>query len=142
VFITGESSGIGLALAHQAASNGVRVSILAQSISKLEEAKQAIRLSIGIDVAVFAADMKDYDAVLKAINEAEPIDVLIMNQGVFIPQELEKQGLDEIRFMMDVQRIWVSVFFFFFFFYQICGLGLIFANFGLLVMGVGVPVGC
>ncbi|GMY27450.1 3-dehydrosphinganine reductase TSC10A-like isoform X2 [Fagus crenata] len=102
VFITGGSSGIGLALAHQAASDGARVSILARSISKLEEAKQAIRLSTGIDVAVFAADVRDYDAVSKAINEAEPIDVLIVNQGVFVPQELEKQGLDEIRFMMDV----------------------------------------
>ena len=87
VFITGGSSGIGLALAHQAASDGARVSILARTISKLEEAKQAIRLSTGIDVAVFAADVRDYDAVSKAINEAEPIDVLIVNQGVFVPQE-------------------------------------------------------
>uniref|UniRef100_A0A2N9FVU1 25S rRNA (uridine-N(3))-methyltransferase BMT5-like domain-containing protein n=1 Tax=Fagus sylvatica TaxID=28930 RepID=A0A2N9FVU1_FAGSY len=76
--------------------------ILAWSISKLEEAKQAIRLFTGIDVAVFTADVRDYDVVSKAINEAEPIDVLIVNQGVFVPQELEKQGLDEIRFMMDV----------------------------------------
>uniref|UniRef100_A0A2N9IX28 Protein kinase domain-containing protein n=1 Tax=Fagus sylvatica TaxID=28930 RepID=A0A2N9IX28_FAGSY len=44
---------------------------------RLEEAKQAIRLSTGIDVAVFVADVRDYDAVSKAINETEPIDVLI-----------------------------------------------------------------
>uniref|UniRef100_A0A2N9E159 Uncharacterized protein n=1 Tax=Fagus sylvatica TaxID=28930 RepID=A0A2N9E159_FAGSY len=62
---------------NEAASDGARVSILARSISKLEEAKQAIRLSTGIDVAVFVADVRDYDAVSKAINETEPIDVLI-----------------------------------------------------------------
>ena len=43
-------------------------------------------------MAVFTADVRDYDVVSKAINETEPIDVLIVNQGVFIPQELEKQG--------------------------------------------------
>lgn len=102
VFITGGSSGIGLALAHQAASEGARVSILARSPDKLEQAKQAIQLSTGIDVAVFAADVRDYDAVSKAISEADPIDVLIVNQGVFVPQELEKQELDEVKFMIDV----------------------------------------
>ncbi|KAG2721707.1 hypothetical protein I3760_02G094300 [Carya illinoinensis] len=105
VFITGGSSGIGLALAHQAASEGARVSILARSLDKLEDAKQAIRLSTGIDVAVFAADVRDYDAVTKAVEEAGPIDVLIVNQGVFVPQELERQGLDEVKFMVDVNLI-------------------------------------
>ncbi|XP_021299029.1 3-dehydrosphinganine reductase TSC10A-like isoform X2 [Herrania umbratica] len=102
VFITGGSSGIGLALAHQAASQGARVSLLARSLSKLEEAKQSIRLSSGVDVSIFAADVRDHDAVQKAINDAGPIDVLVVNQGVFVPQELEKQGLDEVKFMIDV----------------------------------------
>ncbi|VVA21020.1 PREDICTED: 3-ketodihydrosphingosine [Prunus dulcis] len=97
VFITGGSSGIGLALAHQAASEGARVSILARSIDKLEEAKKYIQLSTGIDVSIFSADVRDYDA--------DPIDVLIVNQGVFVPEELEKQGLDEVKFMVDVNLI-------------------------------------
>ncbi|XP_041001028.1 3-dehydrosphinganine reductase TSC10A-like isoform X2 [Juglans microcarpa x Juglans regia] len=105
VFITGGSSGIGLALAHQAASEGARVSILARSLDKLEDAKQAIRLATGVDVAVFAADVRDYDAVTKGVEEAGPIDVLIVNQGVFVPQELERQGLDEVKFMVDVNLI-------------------------------------
>ncbi|KAF5452471.1 hypothetical protein F2P56_027466, partial [Juglans regia] len=105
VFITGGSSGIGLALAQQAASEGARVSILARSLDKLEDAKQAIRLATGVDVAVFAADVRDYDAVTKAVEEAGPIDVLIVNQGVFVPQELERQGLDEVKFMVDVNLI-------------------------------------
>ncbi|XP_059449229.1 3-dehydrosphinganine reductase TSC10A-like [Corylus avellana] len=102
VFITGGSSGIGLALAHRAASEGARVSILARSIDKLEAAKQEILLSTGIDVAVFAADVRDYDALSRAVEEAGPIDVLVVNQGVFVPQELERQGLDEVKFMLDV----------------------------------------
>ncbi|KAB2084803.1 hypothetical protein ES319_A05G358300v1 [Gossypium barbadense] len=102
VFITGGSSGIGLALAQQAASQGARVSLLARSLNKLQEAKESIRRSSGLDVAIFSADVRDHDAVQKAVNDAGPIDVLVVNQGVFVPQELEKQGLDEIKFMIDV----------------------------------------
>lgn len=102
VFITGGSSGIGLALAHQAASEGARVSILARNQDKLEEAQHSIRLSTGLGVAIFSADVQDFIAVQKAVKEAGPIDVLICNQGVFVPQELETQELEEIRFMIDV----------------------------------------
>ncbi|KAF5738617.1 3-ketodihydrosphingosine reductase-like isoform X1 [Tripterygium wilfordii] len=102
VFITGGSSGIGLSLAHQAASEGASVSILARSRNKLEEAREAVRLATGKEVEIFAADVRDYEAVKKAVEEAGPIDVLIVNQGVFVPQELEKQDVDEVRFMLDV----------------------------------------
>ncbi|KAL5782541.1 hypothetical protein ACOSP7_007570 [Xanthoceras sorbifolium] len=102
VFITGGSSGIGLALAHRAAQEGARVSILARSLEKLEEAKRSIHLATGIEVATFAADVRDFEAVKKAVDEAGPVDVLVVNQGVFVPQELESQELDEIRFMIDV----------------------------------------
>ncbi|KAK4743196.1 hypothetical protein SAY87_001197 [Trapa incisa] len=105
VFITGGSSGIGLALAHQAASAGARVSILARSQAKLEEAKRAVQLATGIDVATFAADVRDFDAVKRAVEAAGPIDVLVVNQGVFVPGELERLRLDEFRFMIDVNLI-------------------------------------
>ncbi|XP_056175287.1 3-dehydrosphinganine reductase TSC10A-like isoform X2 [Syzygium oleosum] len=105
VFITGGSSGIGLAIAHHAAAEGARVSILARSQSKLEEAKQAIQLATGIDVATFSADVRDFDAVRRAAKEAGPVDVLVVNQGVFLPEELAKQELDEVRLMIDVNLI-------------------------------------
>ncbi|KAA8527563.1 hypothetical protein F0562_034722 [Nyssa sinensis] len=97
VFITGGSSGIGLALAHQAALEGARVSILARNRDKLEEAKHSIQLSTGIDVAVYSADVREFDAVKRAVEEAGPIDVLVCNQGVFVPQELESQELEEVK---------------------------------------------
>ncbi|KAK4425711.1 3-dehydrosphinganine reductase TSC10B [Sesamum alatum] len=102
VFITGGSSGIGLALAHLCAREGANVTLLARNVSKLEEAKQSIKLATGRDVNVFSADVRDYDAVKRAIEEAGPIDVLVCNQGVFVPQELEHQELEEIKFMIDV----------------------------------------
>ncbi|PSS33875.1 3-dehydrosphinganine reductase, partial [Actinidia chinensis var. chinensis] len=102
VLITGGSSGIGLALAQLAASEGARVSILARNHDKLEDAKQAILLATGIEVAVISADVRDFAAVKSALEEAGPIDVLVCNQGVFVPQELESQEMEEVKFMMDV----------------------------------------
>ncbi|XVE99142.1 hypothetical protein REPUB_Repub03eG0171700 [Reevesia pubescens] len=102
VFITGGSTGIGLALAQKAVLEGARVSLLARSLNKLQEAQKSIHQDYGVDVSIFAADVRDYDAVKRAVEDAGPIDVLVVNQGVFVPQELEKQGLDEIKFMIDV----------------------------------------
>ncbi|XP_058077733.1 3-dehydrosphinganine reductase TSC10A isoform X2 [Magnolia sinica] len=102
VFITGGSSGIGLALAHRAAAEGARVSILARSPGKLEEARDSIRLATGVDVATFSADVRDFDAVRQAVDAAGPIDVLVCNHGVFVAQELEKQDVDGVKFMIDV----------------------------------------
>ncbi|XP_051127664.1 3-dehydrosphinganine reductase TSC10A-like [Andrographis paniculata] len=102
VFITGGSSGIGLALAHLCAQHGADVSLLARSAAKLEEAKQSIKLATGRDVRIFSADVRDYDAVRTAVEDAGPIDVLVCNQGVFVPQELADQDLEEIKFMIDV----------------------------------------
>ncbi|XP_039142379.1 3-dehydrosphinganine reductase TSC10A [Dioscorea cayenensis subsp. rotundata] len=102
VFITGGSSGIGLAMALQAASEGARVSILARNQAKLEEARDTIRLATGKEVTILSADVRDAESVARAIEEAGPIDILIANQGVFIPQELELQDMKEIRFQVEV----------------------------------------
>ncbi|KAL9226841.1 hypothetical protein vseg_002608 [Gypsophila vaccaria] len=104
--ITGGSSGIGLALAHQLAAEGARVTILARDARKLDDAKQAIKLACGVDVSAVSADVRDFDAVRSALaSVAAPIDVLVCNQGVFVPNEIESQPLDEIRFMIDVNLI-------------------------------------
>ncbi|KAH9327919.1 hypothetical protein KI387_000027, partial [Taxus chinensis] len=102
VFISGGSSGIGLALAHAAAKEGAKVSILARDPDKLEKARQSIMDSTGQHIRVFKADVRNFDEVKEAMAEAGPVDVLIANQGVFIPQELEIQPLDTVRSMMDI----------------------------------------
>ncbi|KAK8642813.1 hypothetical protein V6N13_012145 [Hibiscus sabdariffa] len=102
VFITGGSMGIGLAIAEQAASEGARISLLARSLDQLEKAKQSIHQAYGVEVSIFSADVCDYDAVECAINKAGPIDVLVVNHGVYYVEELEKQGLDAVKLMIDV----------------------------------------
>jgi 3-dehydrosphinganine reductase len=104
VFITGGSSGIGLAMATAAAREGARVSILARNLARLEEARAAIHRDSGRNdvVGVHAADVRDAGAVARALEEAGPVDVLVCNHGVFASRELERQGMDEIRWMVDV----------------------------------------
>ncbi|KAI3743519.1 hypothetical protein L1987_61229 [Smallanthus sonchifolius] len=102
VFITGGSSGIGLALARQVAAEGARVTILARDRNKLEQAKNSIRLSTGIDVNILSVDVCDFQAVKEAVESAGPIDVLVCNQGVFVAQEIVNQDMKEIQGMIDV----------------------------------------
>ncbi|GAB2215620.1 hypothetical protein Droror1_Dr00020009, partial [Drosera rotundifolia] len=102
VLITGGSSGIGLALARQFASEGARVSILARDRRKLEEAAEDIRRTTGVDVTVFSADVRDFDAVKRVVEEAGALDFLVCNQGMFFAKEYDRQDIEEIKLMVDV----------------------------------------
>ncbi|KAB2030588.1 hypothetical protein ES319_D05G242800v1 [Gossypium barbadense] len=102
VFITGGSMGIGLAIAKQAASEGARISLLARSVDRLQKAKESICQAYEVEVSIFSADVRDYDAVERAIKEAGPIDVLVVNHGVYYMEEFETQGLDVMKTMVDV----------------------------------------
>ncbi|CAJ1957069.1 unnamed protein product [Sphenostylis stenocarpa] len=53
-------------------------------------------------VAVFSTDVRDFEAVKRAVDEAGPIDVLLLNHGVFVGLELEKMELSEVKFTLDV----------------------------------------
>ncbi|MFS7990370.1 putative 3-dehydrosphinganine reductase [Helianthus anomalus] len=105
VLITGGSSGIGLALARQAAAEGARVTILARDLNKLEEAKNSIQLSTGVEVDIVSADVCDFEAVKEAVKSVGPIDVLVCNQGVFVAQEIVNQEMKDIRSMINVNFI-------------------------------------
>ncbi|KAK8623871.1 hypothetical protein V6N13_065233 [Hibiscus sabdariffa] len=102
VFISGGSSGIGLALAQKAVSEGARVSLLARSLHKLKEAQKSIREVYGVDVAIFSADVRDHSAVERAVAESGPIDVLVVNQGIFVPGALENQASEVIKSVINV----------------------------------------
>lgn len=102
VFISGGSSGIGLALAHHAVAQGAKVSILARNITNLEKAQEEIQLATGISVNICCADVRDAAALTKIIENAAPIDVLICNHGIFIPKELEVQEIEDVKATLDI----------------------------------------
>nr|XP_043609178.1 3-dehydrosphinganine reductase TSC10A-like [Erigeron canadensis] len=105
VLIIGGSSGIGLALAHQSVLEGARVTILARNLSKLEEAKDSIRLSTGIDVGIVSADVCDFESVKKVFENVGEIDVLVCNEGVFVAQEFVEQEISEVKQMIDINLV-------------------------------------
>ncbi|KAI3677208.1 hypothetical protein L1987_86831 [Smallanthus sonchifolius] len=77
----------------------------ARDRNKLEQAKNSIRLSTGIDVNILSVDVCDFQVVKEAVESAGPIDVLVCNQGVFVAQEIVKQDMKEIKGMIDVNLI-------------------------------------
>jgi NAD(P)-dependent dehydrogenase (short-subunit alcohol dehydrogenase family) len=66
-FITGGGSGIGAGIAKMLSRQGARVALLGRTQSKLDDVASAIR-DAGGDARAFAADVRDYAAVERAVN--------------------------------------------------------------------------
>ncbi len=88
VLITGGSSGIGLAIAQQAAAQGSRISLIARDRVKLEQARDAIVkfAPACLEIVIATADVSkdaEVQAALKTIEPIHgPIDVLITSAGI------------------------------------------------------------
>ncbi|KAI3446597.1 hypothetical protein Pfo_003262 [Paulownia fortunei] len=86
VFISGGSSSIDLT------RHGADVTLLARDATQ-----HSIKLATGQDVSIFRDDVREYGAVERVMEEGGPIEVLLCNHGVYVPQELE-----EVTFIIDV----------------------------------------
>jgi 2-hydroxycyclohexanecarboxyl-CoA dehydrogenase len=82
--VTGGGSGIGEAICHRLADEGVRISILDKNLESATKVAQAIR-ERGTDAHIEQLDISDYKAVLRAVAGAEaklgPTEILINCAG-------------------------------------------------------------
>lgn len=98
--ITGASSGIGAALAHELGRRGLRLVLCARRIDKLESLATELRAA-GTQVLVEKADVTrdgDLEAVVDAaVRTFGGLDVVVANAGFGVAGKLAKLGIDDIR---------------------------------------------
>lgn len=86
VFITGASSGIGAACAFAFAAEGADLILCARRKDKLNKIKDAIISEYGVKVFAFILDVRNNEAVQKAVSglpeEWKKIDILVNNAGL------------------------------------------------------------
>ena len=108
VFITGGSSGIGLATAEALLRRGASVAICARGEARLERALHKLRTVArsAARVHAFALDITDPQAVTdtraRVISALGGLDVLINNAGAVLPAEAEHASLADYRALMEV----------------------------------------
>jgi short-subunit dehydrogenase len=103
VFITGASSGIGLALAAEYARRGAILGLVARRGEKLAEFAQRFPQ---LSISIFAADVRDADALANAaaqfIAKHGLPDIVIANAGISKGVITGQGDLDTFREVMDV----------------------------------------
>ncbi|MDO1528686.1 oxidoreductase [Fulvimonas sp. R45] len=101
-FITGASSGFGLALAREALSAGHRVI----GTVRTDEARRAFEALNGERAHAFMLDVTDIDAIPGVVADAEsragPVDVLVNNAGYGHEGIFEESPLDDMRRQFEV----------------------------------------
>lgn len=105
VFITGGSSGINLRLAEAFGEAGAKVAINGRNVEKLEGAVAGLR-SKGIRAEGYAADVRDYAAIEKAITTAVktlgPLDVLVCGAAGNFPAPVVAMSSNGFKAVMDI----------------------------------------
>lgn len=96
VFITGASSGIGLALAHRFAAEGAKLLLAARREQRLTALADTLRSRYGCEVHTLVLDVRDYAAVSSALQHLpsawQDIAVLINNAGLALKMDKWQNG--------------------------------------------------
>lgn len=91
--VTGATGGIGRAIAHELAARGCVLTVTGRRELELKRLIGAL----GPNARGFTADLTNSDAVRDLMSKAAPVDVLVANAGVGIPQDLEMLSDAEIE---------------------------------------------
>lgn len=106
VFVTGGSSGIGLAVAIAAARRGHGVVLMARGAAGLAAAARQVRENVpDVPVWTFAVDVTDAEAVQRtirhAIEVAGPPGRLVLSAGMTLPGRWDRVALADQRLVME-----------------------------------------
>ena len=105
-FITGASSGIGYALSEKLVADGHKLSVLARRTDRLEAlaAEHPNLLALSCDVTDEAAIRA---SVKTAMEHHGPVDVAVLNAGIYQPQDSREMEPDIYARHMDVNYMGV-----------------------------------
>src|SRR4051812_22201262 len=104
VFVTGASSGIGEALAREAAGQGAAVVLAARRIERLENVAAGIEATGGRALAVRCDVTRQADleaAVARALERFGRIDVAVANAGISVNGPVEDLAVEDFRRQLD-----------------------------------------
>ncbi|SET80535.1 SDR family NAD(P)-dependent oxidoreductase [Oceanicella actignis] len=106
-FVSGGSSGIGLAAAELLARRGAPVTLAARDPARLSAAAERVRRAApGARVRVAPLDVTDAEAAARALREAEgefgPVETLILSAGATLPGRFEALPPEAFRALMEV----------------------------------------
>jgi len=104
ILVTGSSSGLGLAMAQDAAKRGAsKVVLMSRTASKLQEAAklvEAVATAKDFEAVVAPCDVTSADAVREVMKTLPPIDILVNNAGAGAWRHIEDTSPEEAMAMM------------------------------------------
>lgn len=108
VFITGGGSGINLGIARAFASLGADLAICSRSAERLESAAAELE-NLGAQVVTVPADVRDYDAMVHAVeatrDDLGPIDVLVCGAAGNFPCRSEELSANGFKAVVDIDLL-------------------------------------
>lgn len=117
ILITGASSGIGKALAHEYAAPGMHLVLTGRNHARLEEVKQCC-IKLGASVNAHVIDVTDQAAMADLINQSDkdqPLDLIIANAGISGgsggtgEDEAQARAIFDINFGGVINTIWPAI---------------------------------
>jgi short-subunit dehydrogenase len=104
--VTGPSSGIGLAFAHQLAAAGHDLVLVARNAERLASLATELRTAYGVEVEVLAADLGDRAELAtveaRLADPTRPVDLLVNNAGFGLKRKFLDNSMEEEQYLLDV----------------------------------------
>jgi 3-oxoacyl-[acyl-carrier protein] reductase len=107
--ITGASKGIGEAIAQLYAEQGANLVLVSRNMEKLELLKNRLERSYDVQVAVYKADVSDFDEVKAAFKQINAdkinVNIIVNNAGVMLDGILMMMKPDAIKQNLNVNTL-------------------------------------